>query len=50
MNVKLLGILLKVKPNECEINNDFAWGKNQWMWHDNDYICYNANSLKIKKG
>jgi hypothetical protein len=29
MNVKLLVIMLKVKPNECEINNDFSHGKSQ---------------------
>ncbi len=27
MNVRLVMILLKVEPNECEINNDFVQGK-----------------------
>jgi hypothetical protein len=45
----------KIKANECEIGNDFAqgktqwmWdehveGKSQWMWDSNEYVYYNVN-------
>jgi hypothetical protein len=44
------------KVNDCKIGNDFAQGKTQWLWnqhvqgksqrmsHNNEYVCYNANS------